>query len=111
MKHAKHDRYLSRILGKPALTIILFAAVAIALGGLLVAGGVFALDNAPQSRMVDKASSSSLNPETLTFPQRAFIPLIRAATVPLPPPLPPPLVLSGAPPIDFAAEEIELPKG
>ena len=107
MKHAKHDKELSGSLGKPILTIILFTAVAIALGGLLAAG-VFAMDHTPQSGVAGKVTLPGLHPDTLSFPKRAFIPLIRAATVPLPPPLPPPLVLSGQPPIDFAAEAIEL---
>ncbi|MBP6015477.1 MAG: hypothetical protein KA586_02065 [Candidatus Promineofilum sp.] len=108
MKHAKHDRELSGILGKPVLSIILFIAVALAVGSLIVATRVFALGYASQSRLAGKDASSDPYPNTLTFPPRAFIPLIRAATVPLPPPLPPPLVLAGQAPIDFAAEAIEL---
>ena len=95
MKHAKHDKELSGSLGKPILTIILFTAVAIALGGLLAAG-VFAMDHTPQSGVAGKVTLPGLHPDTLTFPKRAFIPLIPAATLPLPPPPPSVRLLPGS---------------
>ena len=95
------DRLLT-VSGLIGQLLIILSAFVIMLVGLSPAPGSFAAsEKEANGGETDELSSGA----TLTFPLQAYLPIVRASVVPIPPPLPPPIVMAVKPPVDFEVEK------